>query len=390
MNPPPWQDDVDLRRLIDAISVAGGSARLVGGCVRDWLSGRTIGDLDLATDLLPNEAMQALSSAGFRVIPTGIAHGTVTAVRDGRSFEITTLRTDLETDGRHARVGFTTDWAEDARRRDFTINAMYADLDGTTYDPVGQGLRDLDDRLLRFVGDPATRIREDYLRILRFHRFGSELGFRQDPDGLTACAALASGMAQLSVERIWQEMKRLLGGSERWPVLQNMAHDGTLKVLLPEAELADWQQSLPGGDALLFLAALIGPNAKDIAGRWKLSGAETRRLCAAASGPGGESGMADRDLLRLAWRESVQTAIDRLIIDAARNSRNRSESIRMLQNWQRPDLPVRGQDALDLGVAAGRDIGRLIQQVEDWWLGQDFRPDRAACLAKLRRFARRS
>lgn len=385
MKPPPWQDDARLRRLIDAISDAGGTARLVGGCVRDWLYGRKVGDLDLATDLVPDQVTDALLAADFKVIPTGVDHGTVTAVHEGQSFEITTLRHDLQTNGRHATVGFTSDWSEDARRRDFTVNAMYADFDGTLHDPTGLGRRDLSDRMLRFVGEPEERIREDYLRILRFHRFASQIGFQQDEGGLAACARLYEGLKQLSAERIWQEMRRLLAGEHRSAVLARMAQDGTLAVILPEATLSGWQERLPSQDALLMLAAMTEKDAASVARRWKLSKAEAGRLEAATRGSGGESALQIHELRRLAWYEGVRAAKDRMTIDAARSGADCASNIMLLQRWIEPVFPVSGRDVLDQGFSAGPHVGDLLRQVEKWWVERDFEPDRDTCLKELRR-----
>lgn len=388
MTSPPWAGDVAIERIFDAIAETGGTARLVGGCVRDWLAGREIKDLDLATDLKPRETTAALKKAGIRVVPTGLDHGTVSALTDGRSFEITTLRHDIETDGRRAKVGFTNDWAEDARRRDFTVNAMYADFDGTVHDPTGSGRSDLDARLLRFVGEPAERIQEDYLRILRFHRFASETGFALDQSGVDACARHTGGLARLSVERIWQEMRKLLAGPFRWPVLRHMAGDGTLRAILPEATIDMWQERLPSGDAVLMLAALVGRSAPEVADRWKLSRSDAARLEAATTADGGESTLSSEQLRRLAWFAGVQTVVDRLQLDAARQDLDAAGATADLLAWSPPALPVKGQDAIDLGVPKGPQVGNFLRAVELWWVDHDFAPDRSACLLELEKLSR--
>lgn len=387
MTRPPWHNDKQLQRLVKAIADAGGEARLVGGCVRDWLADRPVVDLDLATDLPPPQTTETLTNSGFKVIPTGIDHGTVTAVMDGRSFEVTTLRTDLETDGRHATVGFTRDWLEDARRRDFTVNALYADLDGAVYDPLGNGQSDLQSGLLRFVGTPDARIQEDYLRILRFHRFASETGFHQDQAGLSATARLAPGLASLSAERVWQEMKRLLAGSNRWSVLRQIAVDGTLAQVLPEAQLADWQTHLPDGDPLLLLAALAEANADSVGRRWKLSKPEFRRLVDASHFRQFRPHMSSQTLFKQAWRDGKQATGDRLVINSARTGGGHEQLLSMLEAWDPPDFPLRGQDILEHGVSPGPDVGAILRAVENWWIEQAFAPDREACLAELRRLA---
>jgi poly(A) polymerase len=390
MSAAPWHRDNELRHLIGAIQEAGAEARLVGGCVRDWLLDRPIHDIDVATTMRPETTMGILIDAGLQVIPTGIAHGTVTAIYGDRNFEVTTLRDDLETDGRHAVVGFTTSWVNDARRRDFTINALYSDIDGTIYDPLDLGQQDLSARVLRFVGDPEARIHEDYLRILRFHRFASQIEFGQDQAGLAACARLADNLSGLSAERIWQEMGKLLEGPGRWQTLKRMQSDGVLDPVLPEALLNEWVRNLPGDDAVLLLAALTGEQAGAVARRWKLSRRETRRLQGAAAFAGKDAMISDRDLQRLAWQIGRQAALDRLMIATAFSGTDRNGSREMLLAWQFPEFPLKGQDALDAGLTAGPRIGVVLKKVERWWLDRDFKPDRDACLRELRSLTNQS
>ncbi|WP_416897287.1 MAG: CCA tRNA nucleotidyltransferase [Minwuia sp.] len=379
MTPPPWQEDAGLHRIVGAIRKAGGEARLVGGCVRDWLMARRAGDLDIATTLTPDEVTAALKAARIKSVPTGIDHGTVTAVSGGRGYEVTTLRRDVETDGRHAVVSFTTDWAEDASRRDFTMNTLYADPEGTVHDPLGSGRADLEARLLRFVGDPGERIQEDYLRILRFFRFQAEIDLRHLPGESEACARMSSGLAQLSAERIWQEMRRLLAGPNREAIIRLMANLGVLEALLPEADGDAPLGGLPDGDDVLALAALLPRDAGEVvADRWKLSNADRDRLVTAlAPLPGGVSA-APAELRRLAYKEGPVAVADRLTLAGAPE-----EIAAEIRNWSPPVFPLRGQDALDRGVAPGRQVGEMTRAVETWWLERDFAPDRDACLAEL-------
>ena len=250
-----WTTHPATVRVMDALARAGGedAARFVGGCVRNALLRRPVADIDIATVLTPDAVAAALQAAGIKAVPTGLAHGTVTAVVDGRPFEITTLRRDVETDGRHAVVAFTADWGEDAARRDFTMNALYADLEGQVFDPTGEGLGDLRNGAVRFVGDPAARITEDALRILRFFRFHALYGRgRADAAALAACAEGRDLIARLSIERIAKELLGLFGAEDPRPAVRLMAGAGVLGLTLPEAnDLArfDALVEIPGGEA---------------------------------------------------------------------------------------------------------------------------------------------
>ncbi|MDZ4362775.1 CCA tRNA nucleotidyltransferase, partial [Brevundimonas sp.] len=284
-----WLTDPATRAVMQALTAAGGPdcARFVGGCVRNALIERPVDDIDIATRLLPQDVMAALAEAGLRAVPTGLAHGTVTAVSGGKGFEITTLRRDVSTDGRNATVAFTDDWAEDAARRDFRLNALYADADGTVFDPTGQGVADALAGRIVFVGDPHTRIREDYLRILRFFRFMAWYG-RGQPDAaaLTACADLASGMGRLSVERVSKELLKLLAAPDPVASVQAMAQAGVLAVILPEARLDDRFAAMTGitEDAVLRLSVLLPADAEaasQVAARLRMPNAVRDRLAAA-------------------------------------------------------------------------------------------------------------
>ncbi|MBV9018677.1 MAG: CCA tRNA nucleotidyltransferase, partial [Alphaproteobacteria bacterium] len=267
--PQPWMTAPQTRAVIDALADARIEARFVGGCVRDALLGRSIADIDVATPARPEEIVAALEKARIKTVPTGIEHGTITAVvsepAPPKHFEITTLRRDVETYGRRARVAFDADWSEDAARRDFTINAIYLDPDGTVHDPVG-GLADLEAHLVRFVGEPAQRIAEDVLRVLRYYRFEARFGTgKGDAAARAACRAAVPLLAKLSAERIAGELLRLLAVADPLPTLRMMADDGVLAAIVPEAMRLDRLQRLsafdPKPDPLRRLAALITADA---------------------------------------------------------------------------------------------------------------------------------
>ncbi|MEM9682546.1 MAG: CCA tRNA nucleotidyltransferase, partial [Pseudomonadota bacterium] len=240
----PWMVAPETVAVLDALEHAGAEARFVGGCVRDSLIGRQVGDIDIATDAVPERVTEALQAADIRAIPTGIDHGTITAVANGVPFEITTLRRDVETFGRHATVAYTDDWIEDAARRDFTINALSLGRDGTLFDPFG-GEADLRAGRIRFVGDARARIQEDVLRLLRFFRFHAYYGRNGlDADGLAACREFATRLSGLSAERIWTELRRLLLAPEPTFVLREMGASDILAEILPEARLFDGLERL--------------------------------------------------------------------------------------------------------------------------------------------------
>ena len=289
--PQPWMVEPATRRLLGALSAGGVEARFVGGSVRDALLGRPIGDIDIATPASPERVIELLEKTGIKVVPTGLTHGTITAIVPPRHFEITSLRRDVETYGRRARVAFDADWASDAARRDFTINAIFLALDGAIDDPVG-GLADLRARRVRFVGDPATRIAEDVLRLLRYYRFEARFGTGAgDLEARAACRAAAHLLPTLSGERVAQELVRLLETPDPIAVLQMMQEDSVLEVVLPEARRLDRLRRLieieSEADPLLRLAALIevdGEGAAAVSTRLRFSNAWRDRLCG-LSGP---------------------------------------------------------------------------------------------------------
>lgn len=347
-------------------------ARLVGGCVRDTLAGRAVADIDLATPDPPEQVTKALEQAGLRAIPTGIAHGTVTALAGGESFEITTLRRDVQTDGRHAVVAFTDDWQEDASRRDFTINAMSMTPDGEVFDYFG-GVDDLRHGTVRFVGDAATRIAEDYLRILRFFRFFARYG-QGHPDAAAVAAIRhgVAGLAQLSGERVWSELQRILTAPAPDKALALMAQTGVLKRLLPEAWVAPVDH-LPAC-AILRLAALLPPELPDL----KLSGDEAERLLA-LQGPPPPDDASDDDLRRLL----AGTPPD-ILTGRAWLAGSKPELRARIAAMPQPVFPVQGRDLLSLGVQPGPEMGRMLRQLRQDWLDSGCVANAPALLDKLR------
>lgn len=364
----PWMHRGDLSRLVAALGP--GNARYVGGAVRDTLLALPVKDIDMATVLLPEAVIEKLNAAGIRNVPTGIEHGTVTAVLPGGPVEITTLRHDVSTDGRRATVAFASDWREDAARRDFTINALYADpASGEIFDWFG-GIADLSQRRIRFIGDARQRIREDHLRILRYFRFQARFGSTPaDEEAEAACSELAATLKGLSRERVGMETMNLLGLADPAPTVRRMEELGVLAVILPEADpvalaalvAAELAQGI-APDALRRLAALLPAQpslAEQVAARFRLSAAQKKRLSLAA-GREGEPG----DARALAYRLGRDSALDRLLIAGADAS--------SLRGWDIPQLPLKGGQIVARGVGAGPDVARILRRVEERWIEEGF------------------
>ena len=397
----PWMTAPALRAVMAALAAKGGTARFVGGCVRNALLGRAVKEVDIACADPPTTVIELLTAASIKAIPTGIEHGTVTAVAHGTPFEITTLRRDVETMGRKAVVAFTDDWAADAARRDFTMNAIYCDADGTLYDPA-DGLADARAGRVRFVGEPGERIQEDYLRILRFFRIYAHYGHPPaDVAALRACRQHTKGLTILSVERVAHELLRLLGASDPATVLTLMAEYEVLQHVLPEATDIDRLRALvriDGPDPLPLrrLAAVLGldvAKAERVATRLKLSSRERVRLVAAASGAFGHEpdaatvrnnlylygAEAFTDQAYLRWAESGGRPTDTLFATLIERART----------YVRPVFPLTGDDVLALGIERGPRVGELLSLVERWWMEGGFAAGRDACLAKLTERAER-
>ncbi len=395
--PRPWMTAPQTCAVIAALADAGIVARFVGGCVRDALLGRAIADIDIATPARPEEVIAALEKAGIKPVPTGIEHGTITAVvstPEPRHFEITTLRRDVETYGRRARVAFDADWAEDAARRDFTINAIYLDPDGTLHDPVG-GIDDLEAHRVRFVGDPAQRIAEDVLRVMRYYRFEARFGGGSgDAAARAACRDAVPLLLKLSAERVSQEFLRLLAVSDPVPALRMMAEDGVLAAILPEATRIDRLQRLiaiePKPDALRRLGALTEVDrdgAVALAERLRLSNEQRDRLVGLAPprpiDPGGDARAHRLALYRLGANRYRDLALLFAADNGLKENRLR-ELLTFAAAWQRPQFPLKGRDVTALGIPPGKRVGELLGRVQKWWEDGDFNADRAACLKRLK------
>ncbi len=384
LDPPPFADD----RALAAVWNAVPQARIVGGAVRDAVAGLPVADIDLASPLPPDMAASALTAAGLRVVPTGLAHGTVTAVSDGRGFEVTTLRRDVQTDGRHAIVAFTNDWQQDALRRDFTINAMSMTRDGQVFDYFG-GLADLRDGRVRFVGDPAARIEEDYLRILRFFRFYARYG-RTPPDGATLAALQAgiAGLHHLSIERVWAELIRILRAPDPVQAVALMAQLGILAAALPELGAPERLEALRDSgapaDPILRLAAMLTGDAAAFAERLKLSNEDRDRLIRLRTVPTPVPADDDATLRRLLADFPRADLIGRTWLTGG----TQGDVLRQrLAGMPQPAFPLEGRDVLALGIPPGPRVGLLLHAVRAWWLSTGCIADRAACEAELARRA---
>ncbi len=369
-----WRRRRGVARLLKALGADDGHTRYVGGAVRDELLKLPVSDIDLATRLRPEDVVERLEAAGIKAVPTGIEHGTVTAVSDGQPVEVTSLRRDVSTDGRRATVAFTDDWREDAARRDFTINALSADpASGKIFDYFG-GLDDIRERRVRFIGDPEERIAEDHLRILRFFRFHARFG-AGDPDdeALAACTARANDLMALSRERIADELLKLLGMPDPAPTVAVMLNRAILRPVLPEIEpaalvalqriIAAERAAKVAPDALRRLSALLPPDpllAEKIATRLKLSNRARKRLACAAERELGVTPAA------LAYRVGTDCAVDRLLLA------DQPVGAASLAGWHKPRLPIGGGKLIARGVPEGPVVARTLRRIEDRWIEAGF------------------
>ncbi len=404
-----WFGDAGLRRVLSLLNSDGGEARVVGGAVRNSLMGIAVSDMDIATTLLPEKVAERAEQAGIKCVPTGISHGTVTLVVEGRPFEVTTLRRDVETDGRHAEVAFTDDWTADAERRDLTINALYADRDGLVHDTVG-GLDDIATATIRFIGSAAQRIAEDHLRILRFFRFFAYYGKgRPDAEGLKACAAAKKSLASLSAERVWAELKKLLAAPDPFRALLWMRTAGVLTEVLPESEkwgidtipvLVRAEQKFGwAADPMLRLAAIVPPVAdrlQAMAERLKMSGAERRFLQQFADYPEIADTLSLPQLRRMLYERGAEGAIVRLKLamtaavgkgeddlDALRRLGFLGNLLEKAEAWEKPVFPVKGADLIEKGFQPGPELGAALAKLEEQWLQSDFEKSKADLIAAL-------
>jgi poly(A) polymerase len=399
----PWRDDGALRQLLVLLDRDGEEARVVGGAVRNALLGQKVGEIDIATTAVPTEVVHRVEAAGHKAVPTGIEHGTITAVIDGRPFEVTTLRQDVETFGRKAKVAFGRDWKADAQRRDFTINALSVSADRRIHDYVG-GRADIAARRVRFIGDPATRIAEDYLRILRFFRFHAWYGEgAPDADGLRACITARAGLDQLSRERVRMELLKLVLAPHATPALAVMAEAGLLGTVLGGVPLLASFENMVKVEAVIGIKAdaarrlgalgvLVMEDAERLAQRLRLSNAESERLLAfeywwhvrPADGERaahallyGLGPVAFTDRVLVAWARSPAGAADPAWHDLAT----------LPQRWQAPSFPLRAADFMRRGVPKGPALGAAIRAAEHEWIVADFPAEEAAIEAIAERAA---
>jgi poly(A) polymerase len=397
----PWMQSADVKALFAAFPE--GDCRFVGGCIRNAMWGEPVGDIDLAVAMEPSEVMAALKQAGIRYVETGVAHGTVTAVINGTPYELTSLRRDVETDGRRATVAYTKDWSEDAHRRDLTFNALYADLDGKVFDPTGQGLEDLKARKLRFVGEADMRVKEDYLRILRFFRFLAWYGgdAKVDASSLKACRENKGGLKKLSAERVWMETKKLLSARNPFRALHIMLTNDILETLLPEANNVDGLDQLLKlearegikPDPLLRLMAMTAREPLQMAlqcKRLKMSKAETERLRSWSDDDTPiNPEMNERERMIAIYKSGKRTALDRVRLRAA----GEPDTIRsarwmiladLAMGWVPPEFPITGKDLKMAGVEPGPRMGKVMKMLEALWIRSGFSADKEKLLTALK------
>jgi poly(A) polymerase len=404
LNNAEWLTRRQTQAVFRALGRGGHAARAVGGVVRNALLGRPVSDVDIATTAPPEVVMRLAHEAGLKAVATGLAHGTVTVVADHVPYEVTTLRKDVETFGRHAKVVFTDDWAEDARRRDFTINALYCGADGAVYDPLG-GYADLVARRVRFIGDARARIREDYLRILRFFRFTAEYAEAPpDAEGLLASVREREGLAQLSGERVHQELMRLLKAPGALDAVEAMFNHGLLTLVLPVApqlpplrRLIDIESALGLEPVpILRLGALaigVREDAERLRDRLKLSTAELAALLRASiRTPALGAASTEREARAYLYRHGADHYRARVLMDwALLGYAPQDPFLRDLftlpDRWAAPTFPLGGADVVALGIPPGPRVGELLRQLENWWIDAGFPDDHQALRLQLARFA---
>jgi poly(A) polymerase len=403
----PWLVRPETQAVLAALEAGGAGARVDGGAVRNALLDTHVKDLDIATTAVPRDVIRLAEAAGLKAIPTGVEHGTVTVVAEHVPFEVTTLRRDVETFGRHATVAFTDDWAQDARRRDFTINAFYCDREGVVYDPL-DGYADLKAQRVRFIGDASERIREDYLRILRFFRFTATYAKGEpDAEGLAATLSLRGGLAQLSGERIRAEMLRLLEAPRAVEIVSVMTRSGLIDDVLGcpgDADLLGRLAAIESAldlepDALLRLAALAAARpgaALALRERLRLSNAEFERLARVAMPDRGfDPAQPEKEAKAFIYRHDAQTFRDGALLAWARsgaspNDKERRDRFLLPTRWQAPTIPVRGSDVVEAGIAEGPAVGRIVRAFEDWWIAEGFPSEPEKLARALHRFVKSS
>jgi poly(A) polymerase len=386
---PGWLAKPSLQQAFAIVAEAGGEARVAGGAVRNALLKMPVADIDLATTLAPESVAEAFKAKGHLVIPTGIDHGTVTVRIEGDLFEITTLRRDISTDGRRAVVAFTDDWAVDASRRDFTINAMYLDATGKFYDYT-EGYKDVRNRRVRFVGAPRKRIEEDYLRILRFFRFHAIYAKgKPDAAALAACARLRSGLKSLSAERIRNELLKLLAAPRAIETLKVMEAKKILGLVVPSRCNAEtWRVigRLPRDSELRL--AVLSPNPDALKGILKLSNSQTHRIANALDAPQVSPDLRTTERRRLlyalgetCWRDAVHLAWAKS--RASTSDQRWRRLVNLPTNWKAPKFPIAGNDLKAQGIAPGPKMGQVLRDLEDWWVASDFKATPDQLIARI-------
>ncbi len=404
-----WFQNKRFQEVFALLNADDGEARVAGGAVRNSLMGGDVADIDIATTLLPIDVVDRAKTAGMKPVPTGIEHGTVTILNKGETFEVTTLREDIDTDGRHAEVRFGKDWQKDADRRDLTINGLYADVDGNVIDLVG-GLADIETANVRFIGNAEQRIEEDYLRVLRFFRFFAQYGKgRPDAEGLKASARAVSKLSQLSAERIWKEMRLLFSADDPSRALLWMRTTGVLTAIFPETEkwgidsigpLMETRDAMNWeNDPMLLLEAIIPPDVDrvgELASRLKMSGADRDRLKHWAKTPKFAHDMAETALDRQIYRGSWSGVKDVLSLSLV-SARSRAEAddaamiesvgftklLARAEKWVEPKFPLSGKDLMALGVSAGKEMGDQLKKLEELWIESNFNLSKSDLLSKL-------
>lgn len=383
IDPPEWMIRSATEKVMRAL---GGydnppAALFVGGCVRDELLHRPVHDIDIATVHTPDAVTRRLEASGIKAVPTGIDHGTVTAVCENKSFEITTLRKDIETDGRRAVVGFTTDWVEDAQRRDFTMNTLLAGPEGAIYDPTAMGLTDLDNRHVAFVGEPVARIREDYLRILRFFRFYAQVGQgAPDRDALEACRIEAGHMGDLSRERITQEMLKLLSVRDPSSTLILMIENGVLADLpgddfTPDMllRLTKLQNKHEAFDLSARLFVLAGLKDETFEKYLVLSNAQKKEIANLSKAYNSFDEISEKNLKVLIYKYKSRTALQILFLRLIEAGAANDNLILLARTWVAPVFPVTGEDLIAQGIKPGPALGQKLAELEERWIADGFR-----------------
>ena len=395
-----WLNWAETKSVFDAITSAGFAVRAVGGSVRNALLGEVVDEVDLATDAPPDGVIEASVRAGLNTIPTGLQHGTVTVLAGARAFEVTTLRRDVETHGRQATVAFTKDWVADAERRDFTMNALYADAEGAVFDPLG-GYADLMARRVRFIGDPVARIREDYLRILRFFRINAQFGSQPySRSGLQACVGERAGLGQLSAERVHGELLRLLVAPGAQPALRSMLEFGLLSGVLGGVpalsrfnRLVECESNVKAPAEpmrrLFALAVMTEEDVARLAQHLKLSNAETKRLRTILTARSPVAGFELQAAKALLY-ELGGEAFGDVALMAATQARNETDALAWVgaydlpQRWDPPAFPIDGSDLIAMGLPEGPELGELLLALESQWVEGDFSLGREALKQRAR------